>query len=165
MNVTSLGADWHVMPGCQPTHEKELQRIAKARDRLIRTAHLPMHITKKALLISCSCSSLLDYVNPPSFRYALNLRSVARKAIGLSFGAPEIVYNCLCSSALDPLERAVLSALKLWVTIAQDRQLRDVLRPVKLRRSVGRLGYIWRQFNRRGWLLDVEHCEIGIWGG
>ena len=60
------------------------------------------------------CLSALDYLGAPRSREIHKLKLLAKNALGLAMGAPEIVYNALSRSTIDPASRWLVSLVRLW---------------------------------------------------
>ena len=159
--ITALGGDWAVgRHAPKPSYKKEVARIDRLKDRLLRAAHLPLHPCAKASLASVSALSLLDFLNPPSLQACVPLRYMVRKVVSQPFGAPEIIFNIYIKGCLDPLLRSLLAHLRLWSHVVESKEGRDVLEHPKLAKTGSRLAHVLNAFVKRGWELNSEHCII-----
>ena len=156
-----LGADWPTSSKARAPHVKELKRLDKAKERLIRLRHLPSHVSIKASALVCGILSLLSYVNVPSVLPFFALRSYVRAALGISGGSPEVVFRILTSTPLDPVEAWTLANLRLWHAVSRLPRGKLVLERVLVKKTKGRLGSLVKALAKRGVNLTAEALEWG----
>ena len=130
--VVSLGTEWALHPSVKCSYDKEQKRLETARARLARLVHLASPMLVKAAAILTGCLSLLDYSIPFKNVPIKKLRNNVRRALGLTSGAPEVVFGLLSSHSLDPLSRWCLVGFRFWHSCARlegGRELLSSLRP------------------------------------
>ena len=159
--LEALGATWQLAAKGNCTYAKERDKIATIKQRLERVVHLPSPLHLRALVISSTCLSMLDYLPPPVPKLIHELKAPIRRALKAPFGAPEIILNVVTSSSLDPFDRAVTSLLRLWAHAANDRDMREVLRSGKLTHRKGRFGFLVSVAAESGWELNADYLRIG----
>ena len=125
--VEAFGATWQLKRGESVVFKKEEERISRVRERLLRVQHLPTHPYIRALVTSSTALSPLDYVSLPGKKMLHSLRSHVRAAIGGRHGAPEIIFNMPTTTLLDPVDRGMLSLLRLWIQAYNVPTYRDML--------------------------------------
>ena len=158
--LVALGSTWQLDSKKTPTFGKETQRIDVCKERLRRVSFLPAHPAIRAAVAASTCLSLLDFLAPPTKKPFHNLRQSVMKVGSLLHGAPEMVFNIPTSGLLDPLERSMLSLLRLWAGVAIHPTCAQVLSPPNLHKSKGRLGLILRECRQRGWELTPTKLVI-----
>ena len=156
----ALGATWPISD-CEPGYLKEKAKIALIKERLDRVAHLPSPIHLKAQVISTTCLSIVDYLAPPVPSLFTSLRASVRRALKISFGAPEIVMNAVINNTLDPWWRAVLSIMRIWAYAASSKDMKPVLESMRLRDKRARLGFLMSVAKDEGWTLNSTFLQIG----
>ena len=88
-------------------------------------------MTVKVAAITVGVLSLLSYsvmISPTPYK---SLRSKVRAAIGMSFGAPEMVFGVLSKSSIDPFFVWLMVALKFWHFCLFSEGGRDVIAKVR----------------------------------
>ena len=130
-SVEVLGHEWALYPTSKCRHEKGLKRLDRALDRLQRLSHLLAPLTVKSHAILAGCLSLLDHAPTLPVVRTKSLRSAVRKALGLTSGAPEVVYGVHIRGSLDPWIHWLLTPIRLWhfVACSEDAPILDSLLP------------------------------------
>ena len=153
--VTALGGQWQVHKGVKPDYTNDRDRVRQAEERLMRVSHLPTHTAIRAQAVSVACLPKIDFLPAPVPKFYQPIRARVRKALGLTSGAPEIIYNIPTSAVLDPPDRLFLSLFRLWffaVRLPLFRVFLDLPRPHK---SKGRLGHFLA-------LCEKRQCEVTV---
>ena len=158
--VESLGADWPLADKENPKYEKDLGRIEKMLERLRRLIYLPSPLVVKAGVISIGCLSLLDFSVTPSLSHLKKTKMAVRKALGLSSGAPEIVYNVLTKGSLDPHVRWFVTLTRFWHSLAGFDAGIELLRTFKRSCKNSRLSALARECKKQGFIIDHESLQI-----
>ena len=121
---------------------------------------MPGDMIAKCDVISVACLSLLDYANHPRMENVRALRMSVKRALGQKFAAPEILYNCLQSTSLDPCIRWLLTSLRLWFYVLRTGEDSAVLGTI-VNKCKGRLGWAAASLAKQRILIATE----GIWVG
>ena len=127
-SMQALGAEWPTHKTANPLYAKEFKRIEEADRRLQRVRHMPIALAAKIDVIAVAALSMIDYINPPRMESVRGLRACVKKAFGQQFAAPEILYNCALKSSLDPCVRWLLSVMRLWHHVLQQKPTESHLR-------------------------------------
>ena len=158
--VKILGANWNL--GRRDAEDSlEDDRVQKSLYRLTRLRHISASLTLKASVISVGALSLLDYVGGETGKWARSLRGPIKVALDLAPGAPEIVYNVLVSSTLDPMLRWILSLLRLWHATWSSPQSRELLSNIRPSSRGTRMAILLAELGKRG--ITIE--EGRLWRG
>ena len=160
MSIEALGADWPVDSRAKPSYTKEVKRIEEAEKRILSVRHLPVDLATKYEAISMACLSLLDYVNHPRMENVRALRMLVKRSLGQRFAAPEILYNCLQASSIDPCIRWLLASLRLWFHVLKIGEDHDVLARI-VRMCKGRLGWASESLPKQ----KIHVAAGGVWVG
>ena len=93
------------------------------------------------------------------------LRGPLKRALGHAFAAPEVLYNILVSSSLDPVFRWILAGLRLWHEVLREQEV-NIEIEMFLGGSRGRLTNIAKaaatfgtQVLPTGFRLDTTHVS------
>ena len=154
--LTALGAEWQLTKTAKVEHKKDVQRVASLENRLARVEHLPCHPSLKANAVAVACLSLIDYLPAPVPKIYSSVRAKVRRALSLTSGAPEIIYNIPCKCVLHPPDRIFISLLRLWyhaVRLPDFHIFADSRSP---ERSKGRLGHFLSLCAKRNCVVDRE---------
>ena len=164
-SISALGGEWSLGKGApKPTCDKELARIDRLKERLLRASHLPLHPCIKASLASVSALSLLDFLNPPSLQVCVPLRHMVRKVVSQPHGAPEIIFNIYIKGCMDPLERSLLAHVRLWTYVAASSEGKLVLDNRGLHATNSRLAHVLKR-NAASALASMSgHSSLGVVG-
>ena len=148
----ALGGEWALTRSAKLTYPKEMKRLQECMKRLERARYLPIKPEKLVAIVSVGCLSLLDFVNSPSHLHYKQVAGAVKACFKVTTGAPEVIFNVLTMSTLDPLVRWLLSGLRLWFfALSEEPTPQWVLRVC--RRSSGRLGASARMAQR--WEIEV----------
>ena len=173
-HLEAFGASWQLREGRGYVYRKEHARMLRVRERLLRVKHLPAHPSVRAAVASTTALSPLDYISVPVKGPLHSLRTHVRAAIGARHGAPEIVYNLPTSGLLDPVDRGLVSLLRLWINAYNTPEFREVLLSGQLECEQGRLAAVRRECASRGILIHEDTITFGphreapsfrIWAG
>ena len=158
--LDALGAQWPIQKASKPVHTKELERIKEAERRLLRVRHAPVSIVLKYDLISVGCLSLIDYIGHPRITTVGPLVSAVKRALAQPYAAPEILYNLLVKTSVDPSIRWLLASLRLWyLVLKQEPTPAEV--DVLSHNSRGRLGMSARELRKREILIEGRGISVG----
>ena len=158
--LDALGAQWPVQKSSKPVHTKELERIKEAERRLLRVRHAPVSLVLKYDLISVGCLSLIDYIGHPRITTVGPLVSAVKRALAQPYAAPEILYNMLVKTSVDPNIRWLLASLRLWyLVLKQEPTPAEV--DVLSHNSRGRLGLSARELRKREILIEGRGISVG----
>ena len=159
-SIEALGAEWPVDSRMKPTYAKETQGIEEAERRILRIKHLPVDLATKYEAVSVACLSLLDYVNHPRMENVRALRMLVKRSLGQRFAAPEILYNCLQASSIDPCVHWLLASLRLWFYVLKIGEDQDILARI-VRMCKGRLGWAAESLSKQ----KIYVATGGVWVG
>ena len=152
-SITALGGQWQVARSPVPTFDMDRERVRLVEERLMRVPHLPAHPSVRAQATCVACLPKIDYLPAPAANIYTPLRAKVRRAIGLTSGAPEIIYNIPSGAVLDPPERLFLGLLRLWFFCVRLPRFESFLRLRNPAASKGRLGHFLRLCRKR-------NCEV-----
>ena len=88
------------------------------------------------------------------------LRSLVKRALGHQFAAPEILYNCILKSSLDPCIRWLISVLRIWFHVLKDCPHPTMLETL-LSSNKARLGAGAKALEKHGVRIRGEGVLIG----
>ena len=157
-SLLSLGGEWPCAREHACDYKKEKRRISTAMARLQRLQHLDSHVAIKAAVVSSTCLSLIDFLNPMKIADVRPLRSAVKRALGQLHTSPEILFAILQKATLDPMHRAILTLLRLWTLALATQQGRDLINALPDQRQVGRLGCLRHHVLSMGG--SINDCEL-----
>ena len=149
-----LGAEWGLLPSSKPGYAKEMARLKEASERMRRLAHLPLPLIEKAKVLASGCLSLLDYCPIPSYTLVSSLRSSVRAALGQKFGSPEVLFEVVAKTSVDPMARWLLSACRMFMDWWKED--RESLSRVVLSRRNSRIAALCRFAKTLKWTVDMR---------
>ena len=160
----SMGAEWdlgHKGADARPGYAKERMRFQNAKDRLARMAHLPLRHRIKGNALVAGVFSLISYVPAVDVQIVKSLRGAVRTALGQRFGAPEALFTLTHTSVLDPYFVWLICLIRLWHTMMQQRDGRELAGMLKPGRKGSRLALLVKHCQQLGWEIDGEEvrCE------
>ena len=151
--IHALGMEWP-LKGTRPDFKKENDRLAKAKQRMVRLRHVSSAFGAKWQALNVGCLALTDYAAPPSLSGPRSLSPLIKRALAAPFGASEIVLNIGGRSSLDPSCRWALTQLRLWVAVSKMPDACSVLDKVTKSRRLSRFSCLLRLLHGKGWELD-----------